>query len=134
MDNIQNLIEHKALDILDSYSGANNYILYLKNKKETNKKFYPTRSQSDYILNYFKTKDKIRDFYLSENDFHVKKNTNIIKGQEKILDYSYKKSDVTKITREYHQFLQNFNQEYYFHNPDFDPYGYYLIQKTDSIQ
>ena len=34
------------MDLLDSYSGANNYIIYMKTKKETNKKFYPTRSQA----------------------------------------------------------------------------------------
>jgi len=46
------LIEQKSLEILESYSGANNYILRLKSLKESNKKFYPTRSQSEYIINY----------------------------------------------------------------------------------
>ena len=59
MDINQSLIERKALELLDTYSGANNYILYLKTKKETNKKFYPTRTQSDYIINYFNTTPKI---------------------------------------------------------------------------
>ena len=45
-------IEQKALSILDTYEGANNYILKLKNQKLTNKKFYPTRAQSEYIINF----------------------------------------------------------------------------------
>ena len=47
------------MDLLDSYSGANNYIIYMKTKKEGNKKFYPTRSQAEYITNYFDTKPKV---------------------------------------------------------------------------
>jgi SWI/SNF-related matrix-associated actin-dependent regulator 1 of chromatin subfamily A len=44
-------IESKAISILENYQGANNYILGLKLKLEKNSKFYPTRSQSEYILN-----------------------------------------------------------------------------------
>ncbi len=73
MDNNQNLIEHKALELLDSYSGANNYILYLKNKKETNKKFYPTRSQSDYILNYFDVQPKVARKWVELDLYFAKK-------------------------------------------------------------
>ena len=47
------------MDLLDSYSGANNYIIYMKTKKDNNKKFYPTRSQAEYITNYFDTKPKV---------------------------------------------------------------------------
>ena len=49
-------IESKAISILENYSGANNYILGLKVKLDKNSKFYPTRSQSEYIINnHFKT-------------------------------------------------------------------------------
>ena len=44
-------LESKALTILETYEGANNYILDLKRKSQVNKKFYPTRSQADYIIN-----------------------------------------------------------------------------------
>ena len=54
MTTSKSLLEHKALELLDSYSGANNYIIYLKNKKDSSKKFFPTRTQADYIINYFK--------------------------------------------------------------------------------
>jgi SWI/SNF-related matrix-associated actin-dependent regulator 1 of chromatin subfamily A len=44
-------IESRALKLLETYSGFNNYILELKRKSEINKRFYPTRNQSDYIIN-----------------------------------------------------------------------------------
>jgi SWI/SNF-related matrix-associated actin-dependent regulator of chromatin subfamily A-like protein 1 len=43
-------IESKAISILETYEGANNYILNLKQKLEINPKFYPTRSQAEYVL------------------------------------------------------------------------------------
>ena len=53
------LIEQKALELLESYSGANNYLLKLKTQQENNKKFYPTRAQAEYILNYYDTAPKV---------------------------------------------------------------------------
>jgi SWI/SNF-related matrix-associated actin-dependent regulator of chromatin subfamily A-like protein 1 len=67
------LIEHKALSLLDSYSGANNHILYLKTKKETSKKFYPTRTQADYIINYFDTVPKIARKWVDLDTYFAKK-------------------------------------------------------------
>ena len=49
-------IESKAIKILEEYKGANNYILNLKFKLEKNPKFFPTRSQCDYI---FENKDVV---------------------------------------------------------------------------
>ena len=66
-------IEHKALSLLDSYSGANNHILYLKTKKETSKKFYPTRTQSDYIINYFDTVPKVARKWVDLDTYFAKK-------------------------------------------------------------
>ena len=66
-------IEQKALDALDTYSGANNYILYIKSKKEKNKKFYPTRSQSDYILTYFDVKPKVARKWVDLDSYFAKK-------------------------------------------------------------
>ena len=43
-------IESKAISALEQYEGANNYILNLKQKLSINSKFYPTRSQAEYIL------------------------------------------------------------------------------------
>jgi len=61
------------MDLLDSYSGANNYILYMKTKKETNKKFYPTRSQAEYVTNYFDTKPKVARKWVELDPYFAKK-------------------------------------------------------------
>lgn len=78
MDNINtgstiNLIEQKALSILDTYSGANNYILKLKFQKETNKKFYPTRAQSEYIINFYETSPKVAKKWVDLDPYFAKK-------------------------------------------------------------
>jgi SWI/SNF-related matrix-associated actin-dependent regulator 1 of chromatin subfamily A len=67
------IIELKAMDLLDSYSGANNYIIYMKSKKEQNKKFYPTRSQAEYILNYYNTKPKVARKWVELDNYFAKK-------------------------------------------------------------
>jgi SWI/SNF-related matrix-associated actin-dependent regulator 1 of chromatin subfamily A len=67
------LIETKALDILDNYLGGNNYILKLKNLKEINKKFYPTRSQSEYIVNYNSVEPKIAKKWVNIEPYFAKK-------------------------------------------------------------
>jgi SWI/SNF-related matrix-associated actin-dependent regulator of chromatin subfamily A-like protein 1 len=69
----QQLKEHRALDILDSYSGANNFILYLQQKKLSNKKFYPTRSQSDYITTYHNTSPKVARKWVDLDTYFAKK-------------------------------------------------------------
>ena len=48
---MQESLESKAINILEEYDGSNNYILELKRKSQINRKFYPTRSQSEYIIN-----------------------------------------------------------------------------------
>jgi SNF2 family DNA or RNA helicase len=66
------LIEQKALNLLHEYNGANNYILKLKTIYAPNKKGIPTRSQSEYIINYHNTTPKVAkkwvelDSYFSE--------------------------------------------------------------------
>lgn len=73
LDNISSLVEHKALELLDSYSGANNYILFLKQKKENSKKFYPTRAQADYIVSYFETTPKVARKWVDLDTYFSKK-------------------------------------------------------------
>jgi SWI/SNF-related matrix-associated actin-dependent regulator 1 of chromatin subfamily A len=73
LENQQQLKEHKALDILDVYSGANNYILYLQHKKVSNKKFFPTRAQSDYIITYQDTKPKVARKWVELDTYFAKK-------------------------------------------------------------
>ena len=45
--------------ILETYEGGNNYLLELKRKSKINKKFYPTRSQSEYILSFHDKQPKV---------------------------------------------------------------------------
>jgi len=52
-------LESKAMTILEGYEGANNYLLELKRKSQINKKFYPTRSQSEYIINFHDKAPKV---------------------------------------------------------------------------
>ena len=73
LNNTSSLVEHKALDLLDSYSGANNYILFLKQKKENSKKFYPTRTQADYIVSYFETIPKVARKWVDLDTYFAKK-------------------------------------------------------------
>ena len=52
-------LESKAMSILETYDGGNNHILELKRKSQINKKFYPTRSQSEYIINFHNKQPKV---------------------------------------------------------------------------
>ena len=52
-------LESKAMSILELYEGGNNYILELKRKSQVNRKFYPTRSQSEYIINFHDKQPKV---------------------------------------------------------------------------
>jgi SWI/SNF-related matrix-associated actin-dependent regulator 1 of chromatin subfamily A len=52
-------LESKAMTILETYEGGNNYLLVLKKKSKLNKKFYPTRSQSEYIINFHDKQPKV---------------------------------------------------------------------------
>lgn len=73
VENSSNLIEVKAMNILESYSGANNHILNIKSKKESNKKFYPTRAQSEYIINYYDVKPKVARKWVDMDPYFAKK-------------------------------------------------------------
>ena len=73
ISNTSNPIEIKALDILDNYSGTNNYIQKLKYLKESNKKFYPTRSQAEYIINYHNVEPKIAKKWVNIEPYFAKK-------------------------------------------------------------
>ena len=73
MEKPQQLKEHIALNILDVYSGANNHILYLQQKKVSNKKFFPTRAQADYIITYENTKPKVARKWVELDSYFAKK-------------------------------------------------------------
>ena len=65
--------ESKALSILEDYEGSNNYILNLKHKKENSKSFTPTRSQSEYIINYNNTNPKVAKKWVKLDSYFGKK-------------------------------------------------------------
>ena len=67
------LIEQKALGILETYSGANNYLMRLKRQQELNKKFYPTRAQSDYIINYNDVVPKVAKKWVDLDPYFAQK-------------------------------------------------------------
>ena len=74
MDNKEvEVIESKALSLLEKYEGANNYIIKLKQKKESNKHFIPTRSQCDYIINYSNTTPKIAKKWVELDTYFAQK-------------------------------------------------------------
>lgn len=52
-------LESKALTLLETYEGGNNYLIELKRKSQLNRKFYPTRSQSEYIINNHDKQPKV---------------------------------------------------------------------------
>lgn len=52
-------LESKAMTVLETYEGGNNYLLELKRKSQINKKFYPTRSQSEYIISFHDKQPKV---------------------------------------------------------------------------
>ena len=66
-------IEQQAIQILENYSGGNNYILKLKLQKENNQKFHPTRAQSDYIVNYSDYQPKVAKKWVDLDPYFAKK-------------------------------------------------------------
>jgi len=73
LENSTHLIERTALNILDSYEGANNYLLKLKHQKQINKRFYPTRSQSDYIINFNHVQPKVAKKWVDLDPYFAQK-------------------------------------------------------------
>lgn len=78
MENLENIndvgvLERKALYILEQYEGGNNYILRLKVKMLDNRKFYPTRAQSEYIMNFHSRVPKIAKKWVDLDPYFAKK-------------------------------------------------------------
>jgi SWI/SNF-related matrix-associated actin-dependent regulator 1 of chromatin subfamily A len=71
--NIPNTVETRALSTLESYDGANNYILKLKKNFQKSKKFYLTRSQSDYIINFHDKQPKVAKKWVDLDPYFSKK-------------------------------------------------------------
>ena len=52
-------LESKAMSLLEAYEGGNNYLIELKRKSQINRRFYPTRSQAEYIINNHNKQPKV---------------------------------------------------------------------------
>ncbi len=81
MENTENtynvsVLERKALDLLETYQGANNYIIRLRQKQIDNKKFYPTRAQAEYIINYYETPPKVAKKWVELDSYFAQKIAN----------------------------------------------------------
>jgi SWI/SNF-related matrix-associated actin-dependent regulator 1 of chromatin subfamily A len=70
------VLERRALDLLESYIGANNYIIRLRQKQVDNKKFYPTRAQAEYIINYHETAPKVAKKWVELDSYFAQKIAN----------------------------------------------------------
>ena len=69
----EDTLENRAMNLLSEYQGSNNFILELKRKSEINRKFYPTRSQSDYIINNHQKQPKVaKKWVLLDSYFALK--------------------------------------------------------------
>lgn len=70
------VLERKALELLENYEGANNYILRLKLKMQNNPKFYPTRAQAEYIINFHHSTPKIAKKWVDLDPYFATKIAN----------------------------------------------------------
>ena len=73
IENSIKIKEVEALEILQNYSGANNYILRLKQQQSVNKKFYPTRAQAEYILSFHNKEPKVAKKWVEIDNYFAKK-------------------------------------------------------------
>jgi len=61
------------LNILEEYSGTNDYILKIKKKFNSKKSFKPTRSQCDYIIDFHEIKPKIAKKWVELDSYYSQK-------------------------------------------------------------
>jgi len=73
LENQLNARENQALDILDNYSGANNYILKLRQKKLTNSKFFPNATQTEYIIKFHKKEPTVAKKWVTLDSYFANK-------------------------------------------------------------
>ncbi len=66
-------IEQQAIQVLEEYSGSNNYILKIQKQCETNKKHVPTRAQCEYVINYSNTPPKVAKKWVDIDSYFSQK-------------------------------------------------------------
>ena len=83
----QGSLESRAIELLESYEGSNNYILELQRRCNLNRKFYPTRSQAEYVINNHDKKPKVAKKWVVLDTYFAQKFANdklLTKVPEKI--------------------------------------------------
>ena len=76
MDSQLNARENQALDIIDRYEGANNFILKLKHKRDSNPKFFPNATQTEYVIKYHKREPKVAKKWVQLDTYFASKIAN----------------------------------------------------------
>lgn len=80
-------IELRALNILKTYNGSNDYILNIRKDYLKYKSFVPTKNQSNYIVRYCNTEPKVIDKFVEIHKScqqFVKEQLNLVESIEKI--------------------------------------------------
>jgi SWI/SNF-related matrix-associated actin-dependent regulator 1 of chromatin subfamily A len=72
-DSVSKIPEVKAMNILESYEGFNNYILDIKKKSQTQKYFKITRAQADYINKFYDVVPKVARKWVELDSYFSKK-------------------------------------------------------------
>jgi hypothetical protein len=76
LDSQLNARENQALDIIDRYEGANNFILKLKHKRDSNPKFFPNATQTEYVIKYHKREPKVAKKWVQLDTYFASKIAN----------------------------------------------------------
>lgn len=103
-------LESKAISLLESYSGFNNYILELKKKSQINKKFYPTRSQSEYIISNYDLQPKVARKWVILDTYFAQKFADD-KLFSKVPDKLYVEKILAEKEKAYHIWGKMFEQQ-----------------------
>ena len=72
------VIESKALKILETYEGGNNYILELKERFLSKKNFFPTRTQAEYVIKFSNKNPKIARKWVKLDSYFANKIANCL--------------------------------------------------------
>ena len=140
-------IEKRALDILKTYKGGNNYILSIQETYFSNKNFIPTKNQSDYIIRNGHVEPVVVN-----KMFNISKSCRAFVAEQLKLDYIPDRVFINKLLSRKENFLHIFGcfedgcdkyHSFYISKecikatkpePDFDPSKYERDPKPHQIE
>lgn len=70
---METIIELKALELLKTYEGANNFILKLKYRRDILPNWLPTKTQAEYIVNNYSVQPKVAKKWVKIEPYFGKK-------------------------------------------------------------